>query len=312
MRQDAMIREIAISTDGRTLVTGSWSGGPTVQIWDAASQEPLGLPTALPNGVTAVALSPDGRLLVSACMSESFAQAWELATPIAEGQPGTHELLAARFQLKHEGPVRSVVFSRDGRRIVTGSYDGTAQQWDAASGQRIGEPLRIRGQVGAVAYSRDSRYILTGTDEGQAQLWHADTSRPAGLPLKHDGTVRGVAFSPDGQLLATASWDKTARLWHAATRKPVGPAMRHGGEVESVTFSPDGRTVVTSSWDTTARFWPVVSPIETSIDEVVRWVETLTGMALDASEAAQVLDADSWKARRDRLSGSPGRRGSAE
>jgi WD40 repeat protein len=96
--------------------------------------------------------------------------------------------------------------------------------------------------------------------------------------------------------VATASWDKTARLWHAATCRRIGPAMQHNGEVESVAFSPDGRDIVSAGWDHTARLWSVDSPIETSVDEVARWAETLTGLTLDSSESAQVLDLNAWKA----------------
>jgi WD40 repeat protein len=300
---DSMVREIAISADGRTIMTGSWTPDSTVRIWNAATQEPIGPPIRFGSGgVTAVALDPRGRAAATACMGESFAQVWDLAIPSSHAIsfPG-RDLLAARFQLKHDSPVRSIAFSRDGRLILTGSYDGIARQWDAATGQSIGEPLRHRGQVGTVAFSRDSKFILTGTDEGHAQLWHADSGRSAGPPLRHDGTVRGVAFSPDGQWLATASWDKTARVWHAATCKPVGPALRHASEVESVTFSPDGRSVVTASWDQTARFWPMIRPIYASLNEVVVWVETITGMKLDTNEAAEVLDARAWERRHNHV-----------
>jgi len=34
----------------------------------------------------------------------------------------------------HGGPVKSVVFSPDGQRILTGSWDSTARVWNAANG----------------------------------------------------------------------------------------------------------------------------------------------------------------------------------
>jgi WD40 repeat protein len=42
----------------------------------------------------------------------------------------------------HADRLWSAAFSPDGTRIVTASEDKTAQQWDTATGQAIGKPLR--------------------------------------------------------------------------------------------------------------------------------------------------------------------------
>jgi WD40 repeat protein len=106
-----------------------------------------------------------------------------------------------------------VAFSRDGKTVITGSGDGTARLWEAATGRPLGLTLTHQGLVYAVAFSRDGKAVITGSDDRTARLWEAATGRPLGPPLTHQGKVNAVAFSPDGKTALTGSGDETARLW---------------------------------------------------------------------------------------------------
>src|SRR5262249_30727320 len=72
--------------------------------------------------VHAVAFSPDGRRLATAC-ADRTARLWD----VAQGMP----LVAP---LHHEGAVRSIAFSPDGRLIATTSDDGTLRRWAGLNG----------------------------------------------------------------------------------------------------------------------------------------------------------------------------------
>ena len=53
-----------------------------------------------------------------------------------------------------------MAFSPDGKTVLTGSVDGTARLWDAATGQPIGPPLPHQSGVWAVAFSPDGKTVL--------------------------------------------------------------------------------------------------------------------------------------------------------
>jgi eukaryotic-like serine/threonine-protein kinase len=167
----------------------------------------------------------------------------------------------------HQSDVYSVEFSADGRRLVSGSSDGTARVWDAYSGRALSPPLVHTGEVVCASFSPDGQRVVSASSDHTARVWDALTGRPMSPALNHASNVLHAAFSPDGRRVVTASMDKTARIWDATTGQPVTAPLVHEDVVWPAAFSPDGRFVVTASWDKTARVWdaetgrPVTPPL---------------------------------------------------
>jgi len=183
----------------------------------------------------------------------------------------------------HTGWVRSVAFSPDGKRVVSGSKDKTIRIWDAQTGHPVLEPLEGHtGWVWSVAFSPDGKRVVSGSSDNTICIWDAQTGHPVLEPLEgHTDPVLSVAFSPDGKRVVSGSEDRTIRIWDAQTGHPVlEPLKGHTDEVWSVAFSPDGKRVVSGSEDKTICIWdaqtghhltplkatplrPTISPIET-------------------------------------------------
>jgi WD40 repeat protein/serine/threonine protein kinase len=166
-------------------------------------------------------------------------------------------VLPLRHVLEHKDEVYTVAFSPDGRRLVSGSRDGTARLWDVNGGTPIGRPLAHGAEVCSVAWRPDGRVVLTGSHDGTARLWDAATGAPLGAPLAIGAKVRLVAFSPNGKLAATAAEDGTVRMWDAANGSPVGAPFKHPKRVWTLAFSPDGTILASGSLESTVRLWDV-------------------------------------------------------
>jgi len=155
----------------------------------------------------------------------------------------------------HEDQVSSVAYSPDGGRILTGSWDRTAQVWDATSGQPI---IVLRGheaQVSCAAFSPDGKRIVTASYDGTARIWDADTGKLLTVLRGHERGVNSAVFSANGDRVVTASDDRTARVWETATGRLLAALRGHDSKVWSAAVSPDGLSIVTASADHTARIW---------------------------------------------------------
>jgi WD40 repeat protein len=108
-----------------------------VRLWNPATGRPVGAPLhASAQGVTAVAFSPDGKLLASGG-ADGTVRLWNPAT----GQPVGAPLHASA----HNG-VTGVAFSPDGKLLASAGADGTVRLWNPATGQLRARPPRQRPQ----------------------------------------------------------------------------------------------------------------------------------------------------------------------
>ena len=153
--------------------------------------------------------------------------------------------------------MKAVAFSPDGQRIITGSTDGTARVWNAATGLELFSLTGHEPSVCAVAYSPAGDRVVTGTGGPNGIVWDLATHRELFLLKGHTAGISSVAFSRDGQRIVTGSADQTARVWDAATGRELVLLKGHTNQINAVAFSPNGLQIVTGSDDRTARVWDV-------------------------------------------------------
>jgi WD40 repeat protein len=129
----------------------------------------------------------------------------------------------------HTSFVESVVFSPDGSRLASASFDRTIKIWDTASGQVLHTLKGHTSVVTSVAFSPDGRRLasVSGVGDQTIKVWDTANGQELRTLKAHTGAVLSVAFSPDGNRLASCSTDQTIQVFDA---RPLTPELRRQRE----------------------------------------------------------------------------------
>ncbi|MSR56288.1 MAG: serine/threonine protein kinase [Planctomycetaceae bacterium] len=267
----ARLDAAAFAPDGKRFVTGSLSH--TADVWDTATGEKqLSIPHAGAQ-VHAVAYSPVAPLIATGSNDPQGylrivnAQTGEIVRRFPEGdhdadRPG------------HRGEVFSVAFSRDGRRLLSTSYDKTARLWDVETGRELQAYAGHNWWVWQAAFSPDDSQFVTVSHDGTAIVWDVESGEQKGQFIGHKGPVFSVAWSGDGRV-ATGGYDTKILVWKPADLKPFDlkkiaegepieqpPLVTlegHSAGVHSVRFSRDSELVLSGAHDNSVRLWDASS-----------------------------------------------------
>src|SRR6185369_4762975 len=100
----------------------------------------------------------------------------------------------------HKDRVHCAVFSRDGKQLITTSFDGTVFLWDTATGKQLRSLKGHDGPVYQAAFAPDGKTVATAGEDRTARVW--DVARGAEVQqVTHDMPVYSVLFTPDAKTL---------------------------------------------------------------------------------------------------------------
>ena len=146
----------------------------------------------------------------------------------------------------HTEVVTSVALSRDGKMLVSGSFDKTVKLWKVNTGQLITTVTGHSREVNCVAFSQDGKLFASGSGDKTIKVWEVSSGRlicALGGPFSgHSEAVKTLAFSPDGQILISGGADKTIRLWRLSAAKEICALKGQAGPIFSLAVSCDGKT----------------------------------------------------------------------
>ncbi|MCA9290185.1 MAG: protein kinase [Phycisphaerales bacterium] len=152
----------------------------------------------------------------------------------------------------HDGLVMSLEMSRDGRRLVTASDDGTINVWDAATRSVLANARGHEDWVYSAAFDHDARRVVSGSRDHTVRVWEADSGDELRVLGRHGTSVVSVAFGA-GDLVASADVDGVACLWDADTGDQLASLRDQPGGSSGVAFTRAGDRLIT--WNLSGSLW---------------------------------------------------------
>ena len=232
---------IAFSPDGETFAIAE---DMKISVFSTAKGERLETLKGHPKRVSDVAISPDGKQLVSVSSAVRDIRIWDLETG---------ELIATLTE--DIGPIRCVDFTPDGRFFITGSIgeDRTIKFWDANTLELVQTSPQQPGYINDLAVSADGK--LVAAVRNYIKVWDlSDVSvlqNIKGPALE----INALATSPDSRYVATANKEGTIMIFDIITGQRVVTAEGHTGWVRTVAFSPDGNYLYSGAEDKVVKVW---------------------------------------------------------
>lgn len=161
------------------------------------------------------------------------------ATAFESGQVQT---TSVRSFLGHTNQLSMAIFSSDGKRFISSSYDQTIRLWDVDSGQELKNFSSHTEWVKGIAISLDGEKIVSCSLDHTAKVWDTKTGQEL-CSFGDESIIQSVAISPNKKYIVTGSEVGTARLWSLETKKEVLCFGEHMTAVLALCFSLDGGLV---------------------------------------------------------------------
>ncbi len=124
--------------------------------------------------------------------------------------------------------------------------------------------LKLSNRAQWVEFARDGQSLLAAS-ENAVDVWDLTRTKEKQILDGHAGGVPGVAFDPGGEILASVGKDRTVKFWQVSTGQLIGTIPGFNESVQAVAFSPDGDLIATGDWDGGVRLWDTTDYSEVDV-----------------------------------------------
>ena len=158
----------------------------------------------------------------------------------------------------HTGKITSIVFTSDGRYVISASDDEEIKFWDVETRKCLRTFTGHSLGVNAVDVHSQMELLVSGSDDCTIKLWNIRTGECV-KTIDCWVPIYSVRISPNASMLLATSQSSNIMLYDAMKSYRRRYLKGHTKKVTSAVFSHDGKMIASSSGDATIKLWDAVS-----------------------------------------------------
>lgn len=190
---DHLVNHCVFSSDGKLLASAS--SDYSVRIWQVPSMRLQSILTEHEDDVDMAVFSPDDTLIAT-CALDKAVRVFDIS-----GQ-------CVKTFLGHTGNIISLLWSEDGRRLISSSVDGSVREWDVDGGVEIScHHLEVRTDT--IVIDSLGR-IIAGDDFGRIVII---SEAGNSYHQAHQAGIKKIVYCKKYQLIASLSYDQELIFW---------------------------------------------------------------------------------------------------
>ena len=187
---------LAVSADGRTLITGSQDN--TLRVWDLPLSHPIQRVTAPGAAVTDFAFSPDGTMLLAGSVRHSV-RLIDLTAPATAAATPVPVRPTAIQRRGHASDVLATAYRSDGTSFATADATGHIMVWSPDLDQPLARLQGHPGKVTAIVLPNSDQRLASAGDDGIIRVWQLPIPAPKKLAVS-DVAGGTIAVLPGQQV----------------------------------------------------------------------------------------------------------------
>ena len=259
------VKGLAISKNNKYMASASFDY--SVVLWKLNPIEENNTLIGHDAAVNTVKFSPRENILASGG-DDNKLLLWPLKYPLKKDNEIEPFILG-----KHKGKIVDLDFSRNGKYLLSASWDGSVGIWDIKKRKNIKFLKGHKGPVYSVKYSKDNKYIYSSGYDGEIKMWEAKNGNYIRPLIKNgwgisvfeiDEKKNFIAYgSTDGKIKIKKMKEDTLILKIGEDRTPI-LSMYYLEKENLISFgNAKGRMIIlhTNSWSLVRDFNAVNGPI---------------------------------------------------